>query len=233
MKISLIIPCYNEAKGLPELLQACGNVTAQSDKIDIILVDNGSSDETAAILQRTLKNYKNCSTVRVAQNQGYGFGILEGLKAAKGDIIGWTHADLQTDPNDVLRTLPLFEQYGTNIFVKGKRYGRPLMDVFFTFGMSVFETLLMGKKMWDINAQPTLFPRQFFEQWHQPPHDFSLDLYAYYQAHHQKLPINRFLVKFGKRAYGMSHWNVNWRAKYKFIRRTIDFSLKLKRQLKS
>ncbi len=233
MKLSLIIPCYNEAEGLPDLLKACANVTMQSNAIDIILVDNGSTDESAEILQKSLKNYKNISMVHVAKNQGYGFGILSGLQAAKGDVIGWTHADLQTDPSDVLPALKLFEQYGTDIFVKGKRYGRPLADVFFTFGMSVFETLLMRKSMSDINAQPTLFPKWFFEKWHNPPHDFSLDLYAYYQAHCHQLPIKRFPVKFGERAYGVSHWNINWRAKYKFIRRTISFSLQLRQRLKS
>jgi len=64
-----------------------------------------------------------------------------------------------------------------------------------------------------------------------PPHDFALDLYAYYQAKKTKLKIFRFPVRFGKRAHGVSHWNINWTAKRKFILRTIEFSLKLNRRL--
>jgi hypothetical protein len=95
--------------------------------------------------------------------------------------------------------------------------------------MSAFETILLQQPLWDINAQPTMFSRQFFESWNTPPHDFSLDLYAYYQARKQGLRIHRFPVMFGERAHGVSHWNVNWAAKRKFIRRTIDFSLQLRK----
>ena len=46
-------------------------------------------------------------------------------------------------------------------------------------------------------------------------------------------PIARFPVRFGERAHGHSHWNVNWAAKVKFIRRTIDYSFRLRRKLAS
>ena len=156
---------------------------------------------------------------------------MSGLKAAKGEILGWTHADMQTDPQDTLFGLELFEKHGDDIFVKGRRYGRPFMDVVFTVGMSVFETFLLARPMWDINAQPTMFSRRFFESWTAPPDDFSLDLYAYYQAQSYGLKVHRFPVRFGERAHGVSHWNVNWAAKRKFIRRTVDFSLQLKKKI--
>lgn len=230
MRFSLIIPCYNESANLPLLLERCKPLGAQPN-IEVILVDNGSTDRSPEVLQNLLPQYPGCRSVRVDNNQGYGFGILSGLKAAEGDILGWTHADMQTDPQDTLRGLELFDRYGSNSFVKGQRYGRPFMDVAFTVGMSVFETALMAKPMWDINAQPTLFSREFFHTWHSPPHDFSLDLYAYYQAQRQGLAVHRFPVKFGERAHGVSHWNVNWAAKWKFIRRTVDFSLQLKKNI--
>lgn len=230
MKLSLIIPCYNEAKNLPLLLERCKKLTNYPN-IEVILVDNGSTDNSPEILISLLPQYTGCRSIRVEKNQGYGFGILSGLQAAKGEILSWTHADMQTDPQDVLQGLELFNKYGVDIFAKGQRYGRPFTDALFTIGMSIFETILLGKPMWDINAQPTMFSRTFFETWVEPPHDFSLDLYAYYQARIKCLGVYRFPVAFGKRAHGVSHWNVNWAAKRKFIRRTIDFSLKLRRRL--
>lgn len=230
MHLSLVIPCYNEAANLPLLLERCKEVTRQPD-CEVILVDNGSTDSSPEVLRELLPAYPGCRSIRVEKNQGYGFGILSGLKAATGDILGWTHADMQTDPKDVLRGIAFFEQHGPNIFVKGRRYGRPLGDVVFTVGMSLFETMLLGKPMWDINAQPTMFSRIFFESWHEPPHDFSLDLFAYYQARRMGLAVHRFPVRFGERAHGVSHWNVNWVAKRKFIRRTVDFSLQLNKRL--
>jgi len=230
MRFSLVIPCYNEEANIPLLLERCKGLTRHPD-IEVILVDNGSTDNTQTVLLELLPQYTGCRSVRVEENQGYGFGILAGLKAAKGEIIGWTHADLQTDPQDAYRGLEFFDKYGPDVFVKGRRYGRPIADIVFTLGMSVFETVLLRKPMWDINAQPTMFSRTFFESWSEPPHDFSLDLYAYYQARRKGVKIHRFPVMFGERAHGVSHWNVNWAAKRKFIRRTVDFSLKLRKDL--
>ncbi|WP_310630225.1 glycosyltransferase family 2 protein [Paraburkholderia sp.] len=231
MKFSLVIPCYNESANLPLLLERCKGLAARAD-VEVVLVDNGSTDDSPQVLERLLPDYLNCRSIRVEKNQGYGFGILSGLRAAKGELLGWTHADLQTDPHDALIGLELFERHGSAILVKGRRHGRPLGDVAFTVGMSVFETLLLRVPLWDINAQPTMFSREFFMTWEDPPHDFSLDLYAYYQARRQRLGVHRFPVRFGERAHGTSHWNVNWAAKRKFIRRTIDFSLQLKKTLK-
>ena len=230
MKFSLVIPCYNEAANLPLLLSRCTAVAAQPG-VEVVLVDNGSTDASPDVLAQLLPQHPGCRSVRVEKNQGYGYGILSGLRAAHGDLLGWTHADLQTDPHDALRGLAFFDEHGPEIFVKGRRYGRPLSDVVFTMGMSAFETLLLQRPLWDINAQPTLFSRAFFETWTAPPHDFSLDLYAYYQAVASGRPIYRFPVEFRSRAHGVSHWNVNWAAKKKFIKRTVDFSLQLRRSI--
>ncbi len=232
-KLSLIIPCYNEAQNLPLLIGRLREIFVHAD-LEAILVDNGSTDDSPMVLAQQLAGQTYIRTTRVEQNQGYGYGILAGLQDARGDILAWTHADMQTDPYDAIRGLELFASSDRpdDVFVKGRRHGRPAADVVFTIGMSVFETLLLRRRMWDINAQPTMFSRSFFERWEQPPHDFSLDLYAYYQALHRRLRVLRFPVHFGERAHGNSHWNVNWRAKARFIKRTMDFSLRLRKDLR-
>ena len=120
---------------------------------------------------------------------------------------------MQTDPKDCLKGLKLFDLYGENIFVKGIRKGRSNRDNFFTVGMSFFEAIILGKFMWDINAQPTMFSSTTFKKWLNPPDDFALDLYAYYFALKNKIKIYKFPVKFDKRAYGISHWNINFKSK--------------------
>lgn len=232
-KASLVIPCYNEAANLPLLIDRCRKSLAGAP-LEVVLVDNGSSDDSPRILEESLQDDSLIRSVRVETNQGYGFGILSGLGAADGEILGWTHADMQTDPADILKAIDLFAEAPEpeNLFVKGKRYGRPLADVAFTVGMSVFETLLLRHRFWDINAQPTVFHRSFFEAWDHPPSDFSLDLFAYYQAVAARCRIERFPVRFAARAHGTSQWNVDWRGKLKFIRRTVDFSFELRRRVR-
>lgn len=118
------------------------------------------------------------------------------------------------------------------IYVKGKRRGRPLFSRLFTLGMSIFETIYLGRILYDINAQPNIFQRSFFAMWKDPPGDFSLDLYALYLAKAEKIPVVRFPVLFPKRIHGQSSWDTGLAEKWKFIRRTVNFSTSLKKKLK-
>lgn len=229
-KFSLIIPCYNEAEGLPELIDRC-RFTAAAGGGEVILVNNGSTDNSEEILATSLNGEPHVRWVTVNPNIGYGNGILEGLKISQAKIIGWTHADLQTDPLDVLRAISELPTE-SRVFIKGKRFGRPLADRVFTAGMSVFESALLRSTMSDINAQPTLFSRELFESWTNPPVDFSLDLYAYYTAKKAGYKLFRFPVIFANRKYGQSHWNVDFKSKWKFIQRTMSFSFELRKKLK-
>lgn len=232
LSLSLVIPAFNESPTLPALFERCSRGLL-SPGVELIVVDNGSTDATPELLESLLPAYPQARSVRVPQNLGYGHGILAGLQAARGDILGWTHADLQTPPEDALRGLRLFGEAPNPefLFVKGLRQGRPLADAFFTAGMALFETVMLGSRLWDINAQPTLFHRSFYRAWSQPPDDFSLDLFAFYVARARGLTVRRFPVEFGQRAHGLSRWNIDWRAKMKFIGRTLDYSFKLRRSL--
>lgn len=234
MRLSVIIPCFNESDNLPLLINRCTEVISDKDDIEIILVNNGSTDDSEKTMNELIKNISFIKKVNVETNIGYGNGILKGLDAAKGHILAWTHADLQTDLNDVLKGLDFFDNEKTekNIFVKGKRFGRKFSDVFFTIGMAIFETILLRKFMWDINAQPTMFHRKFYSLWDNPPIDFSLDLYAYYMAKKSGLFIKRFPVYFGERIHGTSNWNIDLTSKYRFIRRTLLYSFNLQKKLK-
>ncbi|MEE8045299.1 MAG: glycosyltransferase family 2 protein [Dehalococcoidia bacterium] len=229
--LSVVIPCYNEAKSLPSLIEKCEVLVG--DDVEIILVDNGSSDGTPEILGPLEKNETGLRSVRLDINTGYGNGIMGGLKAAKGDTVGWTHADLQADPADTLTAYELYKKSPTptNLFVKGARTGRPLADRIFTIGMAIFETIFMRTRMWDINAQPTLMPRSLYDAWQNAPGDFSLDLYAYYQAKTHNLEIQRIPVYFGPRTFGESHWNTGMVSRIKFIRRTLAYSWHLRKSL--
>lgn len=230
-KLSIVVPCYNEAENIPLILERFRAVIARED-IEVILVDNNSSDATQKVLVELLPKFGFARSI-FQPVPGYGSAVLAGLRAARGEYIGWTHADMQTDPGDVIRALSLAESRGSpaTIFIKGWRKGRPLLNTFFSYGMGVFETIYLGKVLFEINAQPTIFHRDFFKLWQNPPIDFSLDLYALYMAKTQGLSIERFPVFFPKRIHGTSSWDTGFASKWKFIKRTISFSRELKRRL--
>ena len=231
MRLSVVIPCYNEAKNLKVLFDRCGSLFTNSD-VEVVFVNNGSTDDSGKIFAELGQETSNVKVVTITENHGYGYGILVGLTETTGEVIGWTHADLQTDPRDVLKALDIFRTYGSNIFVKGLRRKRPMGDVIFTWCMSAFETLLLHRFLWDINAQPTFFSRELYATIAGGPKDFSLDLFAYFVAKCKGQEVKRFDVKFEERLHGISHWNVDLRSKWKFIVRTIRYSVELKKGLK-
>ena len=231
INLSIVIPCFNEAKSLPKLVKDFSKKLKRKD-VELILVNNGSNDSTETIISNLKKDYNFLKMIKLKKNNGYGNGILQGLKRAKGKYISWTHADLQTDPYDVIIGFEKFEkELSPKIFIKGNRLGRPLKDIIFTIGMSIFETILLKKLFWDVNAQPNIFHKNFFNMLEKIPLDFSFDLFFYFNAKKKKLKILRFPVKYPERKFGVSHWNTDFKNKMKFIKRTIKYSFQLKKEL--
>lgn len=230
MRFSLIIPCFNEGENIPLLIKRLKEVF-KDNQYEVILVNNGSNDNTQEIIEKSTEGLENFKVVKILENIGYGNGIIKGLEIARGDILGWTHADLQTDPGDSLKALSYFNSKNDRKLVKGLRRGRSFSDKFFTFNMTIFELFLLGKYMVDINAQPSIFHRELFDSWRNPPDDFSLDLFLYYTAIRSNYKIFRFPVHFPKRIHGTSKWNFSLESKIKFIKRTITFSIQLKKRL--
>ena len=197
MKLSIILPCYNEEKNIPLILEKFDNCIKTAN-IELILVNNGSSDNSEEVLKKILPKYSFARTVKIEINQGYGYGVVKGLNSSKGEFVCYTHADMQTDPEDVLKGLEIIKNASDseNCFIKGNRKGRGVFDQFFTLGMSLFETLYMRTILWDINAQPNLFHRNFFKSLDNIPKDFSLDLYFLYMAKKEDLILLGLMLFF-------------------------------------
>ena len=104
MRALVIIPAFNEAAHLAEVITALAHSLEQA-KIDheIYVVNNGSSDGTSDVIRGLHAKNPRILGIELAQNQQYGGGILAGLAAARGEVLGWAHADGQTDPGDIIR----------------------------------------------------------------------------------------------------------------------------------
>ncbi|MBI4677632.1 MAG: glycosyltransferase family 2 protein [Elusimicrobia bacterium] len=217
--LSLVIPCWNEAESLRGLLERFGSVLKRSD-VELVLVDNGSTDRTSEVLPALLPSYGFARQVTLRENQGYGGGILAGLETAQGRFLGWTHADLQTDPADALRSLDFLESCPApeRTLVKGLREGRPLAAVLVTWGMALYVGLRLKVALRDINGQPVVFHRSFMDLWRLPPRDFTLDLYALYAAARHGWTVERRAVEFPGRKHGRSRWDLGLRSKWRMAR---------------
>jgi hypothetical protein len=158
---------------------------------------------------------------------------MSGIRHATGEVLSWTHADLQTDPADVLAAYDRFarEREMSRCFLKGRRIGRNPLDAFFTFGMSVVSSLTLGQWLSDINAQPKMFHRSFLGQMTEPPDDFSLDLYVLYLARKLGLNILEQPVHFGGRTYGQAKGGGTLKGKIRLTKRSWKYILELRRKL--
>ena len=225
VKFSLVIPCFNEERSLKVLIPQLFDIVESND-IEFILVNNGSSDGTADLFNQ-IDNHR-VSTVTLDKNAGYGGGIKAGLLIAKGEFVGWIHADLQYSINEVVNELNMLNhELG---FIKGKRIQRTALQNFISLSMSVFESITFKTFMYDINAQPTIFRRSFLVQLKDLPDDFSIDLYTYVLAKKFKLNFIRFKVNFINRSFGNSNWNSGFKSILKMSSRTIKYSLTLRKK---
>lgn len=97
MLLSVIIPCYNEAKTIGLIIEQVQAVRLQKE---IIVVDDSSHDQTPDILRKIAANDASIQVFRHASNRGKGQAIRTGLAAARGEIVIIQDSDLEYDPND-------------------------------------------------------------------------------------------------------------------------------------
>jgi glycosyltransferase involved in cell wall biosynthesis len=117
MNLSVIIPVYNEAKNINEILK---RVQAQNLANEIVVVDDGSTDGTRAMLAE-VHGKNNVHVILHERNQGKGAAVVTGFRAAQGDILLIQDADLEYDPRDYPQILKPIEE-GIADVVYGSRF---------------------------------------------------------------------------------------------------------------
>ncbi len=117
MKLSIIIPAYNEEETIKELLNKVKNVNLYDVKKEIIVVDDGSKDSTIEII----KKIKGIYLIKHSKNKGKGAAIRTGIKYATGDITIIQDADLEYNPNDYYKLIKPIIDNKTQV-VYGSRF---------------------------------------------------------------------------------------------------------------
>jgi len=118
MKLSVIIPCYNEVKTLDKIVDKV-NLQSFCDK-EIILIDDYSTDGTREIIEKKIKT-KVQKIILNNKNYGKGYSLRKGIEAATGDIILIQDADLEYDPEDYPKLVrPIINGYADVVY--GSRF---------------------------------------------------------------------------------------------------------------
>lgn len=163
MKVSILIPVYNEIDTLPIIIEKTKNIPIQKE---ILIIDDGSNDGTEKIL-KNLKN-ENIKTIFHEKNRGKGSAIKTGLKYSTGDIIVIQDADLEYEPS-LIPNLTKFIIDGTADVVFGSRFLQKNPNIYKiyllgNFFLTFLINLLYGTKYTDTYTGYKVFRRDVIEK---------------------------------------------------------------------
>jgi glycosyltransferase involved in cell wall biosynthesis len=125
MQISVVIPLFNEAESLPELMQWIDRVMQTHNySYEVIMVDDGSKDNSWQTIQSLRTTYPSLKGIKFQRNYGKSAALNEGFKMAKGDIVVTMDADLQDSPDEIPEFYDMITKEGYHLVSgwKKKRY---------------------------------------------------------------------------------------------------------------
>lgn len=181
MRLSIIIPCYNESATVLEIVNKILNLKYNIEK-EIILVDDFSDDGTKEIIRQNFLNHKDIRVIFHDKNSGKGAAIKTAKKFVSGDIIIIQDADLEYDPNDYKKLIePIINNetkvvYGSRVLNQNRYSARGFTSKLRVFGnhvLTVISNILNKQKLTDAHTCYKVFSREVFDKINLEENDFS------------------------------------------------------------
>jgi glycosyltransferase involved in cell wall biosynthesis len=163
IRVSIVLPAFNEAENIES---AVGQAQATAERLfaehEVLVVDDGSSDETASIVKRIAERDGRVRLIRHGRNRGYGEALRSGFLASRLDHVFFTDADLQFDTDELERFLPYA---GTVDVIAGYRRNRqdPLLRRVMAYGWNFLVRVLFYVPVRDIDCAFKLFDRRVLD----------------------------------------------------------------------
>ena len=117
--ISIVVPCYNEQEALPVFYKTIIPILSKfEENYELIIVDDGSKDNTAMIAKNLAKENKNVKYVNLSRNFGKEVAMMAGLDYAKGDSVIFMDADLQDPPELIPELIKYWEEGYDDVYAR-------------------------------------------------------------------------------------------------------------------
>ena len=153
--MSLVIPAYNEAESLPELLgEIEATIQTHGYIAEVLFINDGSTDNTADVLDALSEDSPlTVHVIHFRRNRGKAEALTAGFQKATGDIVITMDADLQDDPTEIPKLIETLETEEVGL-VSGWKYPRkdPFEKRFFSFFFNRVTASLTGVKLHDMNC---------------------------------------------------------------------------------
>ena len=224
MTISIVIPFYNEEEAFQETLDPLlKELEVSKVTYELILVDNGSWDKTGYLIDQAMIKNPRLKKVCVDKNEGYGWGIINGLKSTTGNYVGFICGDGQITARDVVKTVQFAIKENYNLVkVQRKKRKDGFLRVVVTRIYNWIVPYIFSLKTRDINGTPKIFSRELYEQLDLQSKDWFIDAEIMIKSdilgvHFQELPVT-----FNARKKGASHVSV-LKAILEFVKNVYQF----------
>ncbi len=226
LKLSVVLPAYNEAHVLPRVVSDLSRELRRLEpSFEVVVVNNGSSDDTALALASLQKRFPELVVVSVHPNEGFGHGVLCGLQAARGEVLGWAGADGQLVAEEIGLVYKVLLETGSS-FCKGERkqstkdLARKVQSTAYT---ALFR-FLFGPLSTDVNGSPKFIRRELLEKLHLESKDWFIDSECIIKAARAGHRPTEVPVVWRKREAGYS--KVNIKAVFQFLKNMFVYKLK-------
>lgn len=191
--LSLVMPCYNEEEMLGYSVPALFDAFEEAGfDLELIAVDNGSTDHTSALIDELAERYPSIRKVVVTDNQGYGHGVLSGYPHCRGRWVGHICADLQVDPSDVVKLFAVATVTNQPRLIKIRRRFRmeSARRKVVSYAYNALTNVLFGGlESNDINGTPKILPHEYLEAMRLRSTDWFLDPEIMIKARRMGLPV--------------------------------------------
>ena len=225
--ISLSMPLFNEADCIEDTATELLNVFQKNGvDLELILVNNGSIDATGEIIDRLAKKDKRIKTLHFRKNQGFGGGILAGMRMGLGRYVGFTCGDGQITARETVAMYQKAVRESLDVCksIRVKRYDGPKRWVISKIYNLMFRILFL-KRYKDINGYPVMIRRELFQKMNLQSSRWMINVEILRKADQLRAKVGAMPVVFQRRRSGKGMGGVNIMTVIAFIKEIVKYRL--------